>query len=173
MNPDYALGYLMGAYKGDGHFVYRPDGKLKTATIRVCDKRFIDAVVLALRCHGYEPKIRLDVVKRTQKDQYQINWIPTALAVQLLSLPEGREQRRGFVAGFYDAEGSFSNGSLTMGQRKKAPLELVGAILEEFDFTYSLNEHGKNSLSRWCLRLSAFNATVIQLFFEEFEINRR
>jgi len=142
--PDYHVGYLKGAYKGDGHFVRETDGKLKTATIRVCDKNFSEAIYNACQqAFDHSLKMREAVITKTKKTQYQYNWFPRQYVGILYDQPTNKEQRRGFVAGFYDAEGWCTYGEVKMAQVKKAPLELIGSILDEFKIDFRLREQNR------------------------------
>ena len=191
MNGEYAKGYLKGIYKGDGCWrryipseLYgggnsrqkRQAGEIKTATIRLNDKNLIEEVCICLElAYCYTPSVREAVIPKSANTHYQINWIPTTVAIDLTQPPLTQEERRGYVAGFYDAEGCYSkhtynqSWTLSISQRKKAPLELVGQILEEHNFKYTLLEHGKNSISRWTIRLSSTGGKEHKRFFSTFE----
>lgn len=158
---EYWDGYIRGAFVGDGWYKYDESGNVIKASIRVNNKAFAEAIQEGLeRAFGYVVAPRV-VPNQGGNIHYQFNWIPENVRRVLRAPPVTPEERRGYVAGFYDAEGCFSkhthtnNWNLTLPQRKKAPLDLIASILDEYGFHYSLLEHGKNSISRWTIRVSS------------------
>lgn len=164
--PDYARGYLCGLIRGDGllkHYPYERPGRAHgdiwtfrlaltdTEALRRCRSflhRFEVPTHAFAFAHGTGAAplqaIRTNARGHVERIQRLIRW-PVA---------PSEDWQRGFIAGLFDAEGSFSGGALRISNADPVILRHLEGALGRlgFRFTYDVPHATPNTVVR-CLRL--------------------
>ncbi|HET7922824.1 MAG TPA: PA0069 family radical SAM protein [Gammaproteobacteria bacterium] len=152
-DPDYKLGYLCGMIRGDAHFgsfpyqrADRNNDDQHRFRLALCDD---DAVV---RTQGFLRELGIATQRflfqagaRNRKTAYAIRTSSSGnlkRITQLVDWPTSPSNSwcRGFLAGSFDAEGSYSNGILRISNSDKAMIAGLGRALKRHDFEFAL-EH--------------------------------
>lgn len=137
ITDDYLKGYLMGAYAGDGgSSYYQGYHKLHWT---VCNKEFADRIAKYLNYFGRNVTLSKRKTKADRK-VYRTGSILTNVEF-ILDYPETDEQRRGYIAGFFDAEGTGTKNDLVIAQLDPKLLHRVKSMLKVFDFDTTLDTH--------------------------------
>lgn len=166
-SDDYKLGYLQGAYVGDGSSWHKPNTDIVHMRWGVCDLDFITRIADFWNSYGYNISITNTGITPASnlvpnggtKDTYKISTsvTPSHPLYAVLGAPENLEQARGFVAGFFDAEGEHVRGrkgfnnQIILYQKDIKTLTRVQNMLEDFDFTTHIEEVDNESVT--CGRL--------------------
>lgn len=144
---DFKIGYIKGLAEGDGHFSKQPQ-----LSIGMKDEEALER----FRAYWYDLfKIRLSMnwVDNGAESVHPTGGVYRVIAsgkerVSLFEeLPsDSKEQRRGYVSGFYDAEGSaFTKATgrvgIEMVNTDEAPLNIVAGELNRFLFSYGRGHH--------------------------------
>lgn len=121
------LGYLKGAYIGDGY-----SNGIDRLQFAVLDYEFIEVLQklvndLGANCSILNEK-RLTV---TGNQVYRISTSKKDIIKKVLEPVESYEEWRGFIAGFFDAEGHLGRNNLSMSQKDIKLLERIKGILED------------------------------------------
>jgi organic radical activating enzyme len=151
--PEYWRGYVKGALAGDGW----TDSKQRVQW-QVTDLDFAEAIVEGLKTgYGYETVVKTydDWArhKEGKKVVYGIQCTRQEVVSQVLSDPENVEAERGFVAGFFDAEGSLNNEyQIIMWQKGIELLEKVQKYIRSQQM-YRTEIHGPDSQGMYFLSL--------------------
>lgn len=146
VSDDYLRGYLQGAYAGDGS-ASSWGGHVKYY-FQVTDLDFAERLQEIINRYGHSVNITVSK-RRTKKDKkvYRVSFGSRRLEF-ILGFPENDEQARGYVAGFFDAEGSVGRGQLSLAQQDPKLLHRVEDMLQSFGFspTFAAHPDGMNSL---------------------------
>ncbi len=164
-DQDYRAGYITGLSLGDGTFRYQPGWRsnrlgFPTAYWRVAlaDEEPLTRLVEYLRGFGVEACIRPfcgGASSRREMKKVEVRSLARLATVQPLLTVErdSRGYRRGFLAGFFDAEGCNSD-SLRISQVDRAVLERVRGYAAGLGFEFRLEpREGKASTLRLVGRL--------------------
>ena len=148
-DDDYRAGYVAGLSLGDGTFRYEPgwrsDKKGFPAAywrVAMIDREPLERCVEFLRPFGIEVELRpFDPGVRTHRPMWKVETRSLGKLERLRKLlfdeRESRGYRRGFLAGFFDAEGH--NGtSLRISQVDIAVLERVRSYAHSLGFEFRL-----------------------------------
>lgn len=155
---DYRAGYLAGMTLGDGTFRFEPGWRgwnhgFPQAYWRVAlkDEQALGRLVAYLAHFGVETNIRPfnagpKAVSPMQK--VEIRSIPKLEVIHTLvsTSIDTPEFQRGFLAGFFDAEGSH-RGSLRYSHKETAPLERVVRYASMFGFQFQVERPGQGSVA--------------------------
>jgi DNA repair photolyase len=148
-DDDYRCGYLAGLSLGDGTFRYEPGWRSDKLgfpaaywRIALIDDEPLHRVVESLHRFGVEPGIRRfdggALARRPLRKVEVRSLVKLAVIHRLLTAElDSCSYRRGFLAGFFDAEGS-SGDSLRISQVDTSVLERVRRYGESLGFTFQL-----------------------------------
>jgi radical SAM superfamily enzyme YgiQ (UPF0313 family) len=172
---DYKVGYISGATKGDGHIGHRKFGNRKQYTSHrfslVGDSEMTNTV---LKYFGDMKEF--ENVHRAKFDGGMYKHITfmacaytrdTVNRIEKLVEAEidSDEYRKGFMAGFFDAEGSYSGSSLRVSNLDKTLLDRFCKYARQYDFDFAYEEKGVrlNGGVRECVRfISSTNPKVVK-----------
>ncbi len=126
INRDYMIGYVKGIWEGDGTIRSR-DG---LGTLEMTDKEAIDRAYTFVKTLGFGTgEIR-------QRELPNPNWKPlwgfrcSGGVNNVCNKPiTSEDMARGFLAGIYDAEGSFSKGRIRIANKKQSVSDEIGQSL--------------------------------------------
>lgn len=174
MTGEQKLGYLKGAYLGDGY-----SNGSDRLQFSVCDYDFIEVLhdivnTLGANCNILHEK-RLTA---SGKQVYRISTSRSNIVNIALSAVENKEQAAGFIAGFYDAEGHLGRNYITMSQADEQILERVRILLHDYfdiqssetyegDKAYSFQINGKENIRKF------FENIPVQIERKIYNDNRR
>ena len=150
-DEEYRRGYLSGMIRGDGYLglhAYERPGR-SPATVHAFRLALVDTEALARVQHylgEFGVSVHTRVFQQAVGDRQQVNSISTGARASVERIREligwpldhGQAWRRGFLAGIFDAEGSFSSGILRMCNTDS---ELIGRItdcLQSFAFGFAM-----------------------------------
>src|SRR5207302_6742817 len=152
-NEDYRLGYLCGVIRGDGHLAShrfrRGNGAIGTLhqfRLALCD------VEALLRVQDYLREWQIDtqhfVFQQAAAGRRLLHAIraqtrPNVEQIRtLIAWPTApsREWSTGFLAGIYDAEGSYSQGILRISNTDREIIDWISRCLRKLDFRFAV-EH--------------------------------
>ena len=163
-NKDFRLGYFKGALLGDGNATFQ--NPYLRLYFQVCDYDFIERIAdIANNDLGFNGNITLSSRKtKANREVYRYSVGKLAKKIDyLLDLPIGDNEIRGFVTGFFDAEGTSSRNQISFCQKDIKILERVKGWLEYFNFKPTLEIRDIN-------RLTINNKKEVDRFFKEFPI---
>ncbi len=141
----FKLGYLAGMTQGDGTFRYEPGQRsnrlgFPQAYWRVAlkDEEPLGRLVAYLASFGIESNIRpFDAGPRTHTEMQKVEIRALGKLQRIFELlamaPDQPDYWRGFLSGFYDAEGSMG-GSLRVSQKDRSVLQQAGNYAQRFGF---------------------------------------
>src|SRR6267142_4685354 len=148
-NEDYRLGYLCGVIRGDGHLAShrfrRGNGAI--GTLHQFRRAMCDVEAL-LRTQEYLRRREVEtahfVFQEASAGRRMMHAIRTHARDDVQSIREliawreapSREWAAGFLAGIYDAEGSYSEGVLRISNTEPAIIEQLRRCLRTFDFGF-------------------------------------
>lgn len=138
---EYRLGYLKGALIGDGCVSLQQDKYLRMF-FQVTDYDFIEKIAdIGNNDLGFNGRIT-ESKRRTKRDKivYRYSVGKKEQIKMLLELPKSKEEERGYIAGFFDAEGHVGRNQLTLSQKDLKVLNRVGNMLLNFGFNFYLKE---------------------------------
>jgi len=150
VDEDYRVGYVAGLSLGDGTFRYQPGWRSNRLgypaaywRVALVDEEPLQRLVDYLRPFGLEATIRPFAAARENRQalhKVEIRSLPRLGIVQrlLTAEPESRGYRRGFLAGFFDAEGSNSDSSLRISQVDLSVLDRVARYARSLGFDFRL-----------------------------------
>src|SRR5262245_9069284 len=150
-DDDYRAGYVAGLSLGDGTFRYEPGWRsdklgFPAAYWRVAmiDREPLERSIEYLRHFGIEVELRrFDAGVRTNGPMWKVESRALGKLERLRKLlfdpRESRSYRRGFVAGFYDAEGH-NGSSLRISQVDIAVLERVQSYACSLGFDFRIEQ---------------------------------
>lgn len=155
-NEEYKIGYLAGYSRGDG--AYKDNGhggngrwiRLSCNNKDVIDRIYSYMETLNLNPKGIKELWLPDGYEKTcwaveKRSKVCVEWFTEA---RNISVKRSDDYSRGFVAGFFDAEGS-SNGCSTLRFHQKNDMEamnFVKSVLNSYNFKYSFAKQ-KNGMS--------------------------
>ncbi len=145
----YKLGYIAGMSKGDGTMRYQPGQRSDKlgfpqpywrVALKDGDEAPLGRLVSYLASFGIEAFIR-PFNGRTADDPYIMSKVEIRALGKLQQVhellsrqPEHPDYWRGYLAGFYDAEGGSSRGNLRVSQKNRAVLARVRDYSHKFGF---------------------------------------
>lgn len=148
-NSQYALGYLIGAIEGDGCIWEDQRGYLHLR-LESIDECFIDALEVAVKHIYFRPKMKCTRWTNTRKTRakktvfdFSINnqkeiEIVKSLLNDIYKTDNSDEFDRGYISGFFDAEGSFSGNALCLYNYDIIKINFVKKCLDNFGFKYKV-----------------------------------
>src|SRR5712691_2038833 len=159
-NRDYRLGYLCGLVRGDGMLASYHYGRTGRAhgdqlhfRLALCD------VEALLRSQDYLRRCQIDTqhfvfqaasIRRRLMHAIRTHARPDVEQIRaLIAWPTApsREWSAGFLAGIYDAEGSYSEGCLRISNTDHAIIAWIDRCLKSFDFRFVV-EHVPRETSK-------------------------
>jgi len=155
-SPAYKRGYLCGMIRGDGHLgkhsYLRRDGS--GGTVHQFRLALVDLEALQ-RTREYLTEIEVAttefVFQTAQAGRKQIGAIRTqtsasvAVIAQAIGWPDAPSDAwcKGFLAGIFDAEGSYSRGILRISNTNALILDQIASGLERFGFSFALERNDR------------------------------
>ena len=149
--PDYRRGYLCGMIRGDGHVSYsthsgpnQPGSKVSQFRLALVDMEALQRTRDYLAYLGLNLKeFVFQEATEARKRVYAIRTgvrRSVAVVVEIIAWPHApsTEWCKGFLAGVFDAEGSYSRGILRICNTDKAIIDQITAGLRRFDFSYRI-----------------------------------
>lgn len=137
-NQDERIGYLKGAMLGDGNISKK--GNNYGIYWQVCDLDFAEAILKIVN-EDLGHNAHITTYKRDLKHKlvYRISFGTNKSAELLKEMPINIDQLRGYIAGFFDAEGCTSRNQLIITQQSHIVLKRIQNLLHSFGFisTYS------------------------------------
>lgn len=152
-NSAYKRGYLCGVIRGDGHLgsyryqrVGRTNGDQHRFRLALCDQEALTRTQDYLQ--EWEIETRGIVFQAAGAGRREMRAVRTSaqssvdMIRELIRWPETPELDwcSGFIAGIFDAEGSFSQGVLRISNTDSSIIEWIGRSLDELGFRYCI-EH--------------------------------
>jgi DNA repair photolyase len=149
--PEYRRGYLCGMIRGDGHlgsYAYLRPGRA-SGNVHRFRLALVDIEALQ-RARAYLAELNLAttefVFQVAAGDRKQVSAIRTsarqsvAAIQELISWPHAQsvEWQKGFLAGIFDAEGSYSQGILRICNTDRAIIDQVTTCLRRFGFAFAI-----------------------------------
>jgi hypothetical protein len=149
VDDDYRVGYIAGLSLGDGTFRYQPGWRSNRLgfpmaywRIALVDDEPLDRIVTQLRCFGVETAVRPfspGAPNRRPLRKVEVRALARLAIIHGIvhADRDSRSYRRGFVAGFFDAEGQ-SGDSLRISQVDVTVLERVQRYAGSLGFQFVL-----------------------------------
>lgn len=148
---DYRQGYLCGLIRGDGHLASyhyaragRAHGDQHQFRLALCDGEALQRVRQFLREFAIDThEFLFQAAVGSRRRMYAIRTHVQAGVERIhscIAWPDGPSLswRRGFLAGIFDAEGSYSGGSLRISNTDETILREIATCFERLDFAFSL-----------------------------------
>ena len=150
-DANYQLGYLGGIIRGDAllrSYRYERPGRIRGDQHRfrlaLCDDAALDRAGAYLR--DWQVATRRFVFQKARAGRRAMNAIRTSARADLAEIRElidwprdpSREWAAGFLAGIFDAEGSYSCGVLRISNTDGAIIAWIEQCLREFGFRYAI-----------------------------------
>ena len=156
------IGYLKGAYLGDGYS--NGTDRLQFA---VTDYDFIEVLQRIINKYGSNCNILHEKRLTTSgKQVYRLSTSVKKVVSLALSKVEGLQQIKGFIAGFYDAEGHLGRNYIYMSQADTKVLERIKFLLiKYFDIKTSEIKEGTR-----CFYFQISGKENIYKFFQEIPV---
>jgi DNA repair photolyase len=166
--PEYRRGYLSGMIHGDGHIssrMYKPpnEGLRRVDVFRLGltdvealqrSRRFL--AEFGISTHEY-------VFQRSSSNEKQLNGLVSnglsniAAIREVIAFPcvPSTEWQKGFLAGIFDAEGSYSGAAVRIANTDQAILGLITSSLRHLDFSFTERTAERDASTRplTCVRL--------------------
>jgi DNA repair photolyase len=153
--PEYRRGYLCGMIRGDGHLssaTYPRSGRAST-TVPQFRLALVDLEALRrARAYLAELNVVLDefVFQEAVGARKQVMAIRTGVRRTVAAVEEivcwphtsSAEWCKGFLAGIFDAEGSYSQGVLRICNTDRAILDQIMSCLRRFEFSFVIETQG-------------------------------
>jgi DNA repair photolyase len=165
--PDYRLGYLSGMIRGDGHlgsYTYsrtgRANGDVHRFRLALTDLEALRRTRLYLA--GLDVPTDEFVFQKAMGVRKQINAIRTSsysgvtTIQRLIAWPNApsAEWSKGFLAGIFDAEGSFNHyGGLRIANTDDAIIDQITSGLRRFGFAFSMSVRSQGNKPLTVIRL--------------------
>jgi DNA repair photolyase len=145
---DYRRGYLCGMVRGDGMLRYRPGPKGGSGTFRLAlvDEEGLHRTRCCLGSVGIVTTERTFAEARGQRKALRAIYVCSGASVNtikhLIAWPEAPtpEWRKGFLAGIFDAEGSYSQGVFRIANTDPEIISHTAAALTSFGFAYEAEQ---------------------------------
>ena len=140
-NKDWKLGWLYGFFLSDGNYGARSVvwNNTNIALIKKV-KDFLNDLGYSFSIREQEPNGAYGgskVVFRVAV--YSVKLMDIFLAINVIG--ESSDFKRGFVAGFYDGDGSQNNTEICFYQKRDNVLMTLAEVLDEFGFTFRVHEN--------------------------------
>lgn len=121
----YLRGYVQGAYVGDGY-----SNAVDKMQFQVIDIDFAEAIQQAVNYLGADCNIT-DCSRKTDSGNlvYRVSCSKQNVVRTILEPLKSKEDWRGFIAGFYDAEGSLGKNLISFSQKDKKILNRIKHLL--------------------------------------------
>jgi len=138
ISEGFMRGYLMGAMAGDGS-TSMYNGCLKFHW-QVCDIEFAERISDFVNYFGRDTYVREAKRKTvTGKTVYRVDLIARDLN-WILNYPDTLEETRGYISGFFDAEGTVGSG-LSFSQKDEKTISRVKTMLDAHGFCSVLKDY--------------------------------
>lgn len=151
----YKLGYLAGMTLGDGTMRFESGWRSDKLgfpqaywRIALQDEEPLGRLVAYLASFGIEANVRPFSTPGMQKVEIRALGKLEKIAGLLSSQPDLPDYRRGFLAGFYDAEGSVEadGGNIRVSQKDRAVLDRVSSYASSLGFNFNPEVHSEARL---------------------------
>lgn len=145
-NLDFYRGYIKGVTLGDASYCINRKGNHRVY-LSCCDKEMADTYSQWInKLYGKKSHVR--VAKRKTKKAKKVYRVSCSGHAQFQELPKNHSEERGFIAGFFDSEGSVNKrgNAITISQKDKKILCRVAAIIELHGISCKIDEL-KNGMS--------------------------
>ena len=154
---EYRLGYLCGMIRGDAHLARhyvkerfrRAAGYVYRFRLALADFEALDRTSDYLTSFGIDTdKFRYSPATPVRREMMAIRTSRRADFERLTKLVEwpvvaSEEWLKGFLAGIFDAEGSYSGGILRISNTDALILSNIGLALKKFDLPYVVEDYGR------------------------------
>lgn len=155
-SPQYRKGYLCGMIRGDGHLGFYPyerkgrkNGNQYRFRLALIDSEALKRSAAYLREFGVETKSFLFQAagsNRREARAIRASSLAAYLRIrEIIAWPksENRDWSRGFLAGLFDAEGSFQDGVIRISNSNDRIIRTASDCLREFDFDFIKESPGR------------------------------
>jgi DNA repair photolyase len=148
---DYRRGYLCGMVRGDGTLRYRPGPQGGSGTFRLAlvDEEGLHRTRCCLGSVGIVTTERTFAEAHKQRKALRAIYVCSGASVntikQLIAWPEAPtpDWRKGFLAGIFDAEGSYSQGVFRIANTDPEIISHTAAALTSSGFAYEVERTGR------------------------------
>ena len=164
--PPYKQGYLCGMIRGDGHLGFyqydrpgRQHGNQWQFRLALTDDEglertasYLDSVGIPTHAFCFQEA----TIRTAALSAIRTHARSAVKAIEdVIDWPEtpSTEWRRGFLAGIFDAEGSYSGGTLRISNTDETILSTIEAALQHFDFSFVREKGNRRERSIQCVRL--------------------
>lgn len=139
---DYRVGYITGMTLGDGCFRYTPGQRSRPAPYWKVELKSDDHVVIG-RLASYMASLGIPIYVRSNRRNLiiaEVRALESMAKIHRLlnSNLESLEYQRGWMAGFFDAEGSGSDSHLKVYQKDRGPLDRMVRYASNFGFDFEV-----------------------------------
>lgn len=166
--------YIGGVYIGDGNI-----NREELFRLRVVDKRFADSVYSSLENLGYEVNRSTRDIDSGTKIQHCLRVYSPSLCTKLSDLfnhPDEQsildylgsvKRKKEFIRGFYESDGSWSEGEVSMWQKNRWILDIIKILLSDIGIESKVYFHNKRTRStEYSLRIMGSKTDRIKFFRE-------
>lgn len=173
-DDSYKLGYIKGVLLGDGSC--KDISRIK---LECCDLEMMDSVLLYIKdLFQYEKNSVLKTSEQKNRKPYYRCVLTKRQINEILVSPPTKEEMIGFVAGFFDAEGSFS-AEISLSQKDISVLEFIAEYLKTvgFDTTIDRKQSVGNlrvlgGYREWVRFITFFNPKIKRKFNKIYKIHK-
>lgn len=171
-SDSYKLGYIKGVLLGDGacNDIYR-------IKLECCDLEMIETTLSYVKdLFQYEKFPTLKTSKQKNRKPYYRCVFTKKQINEQITQPPTKEEMIGFIAGFFDAEGSFSSG-ISMSQKDISVLEFIEKYLTTLGFDVTIGKtqsvgslYVRGGYREWVRFISFFNPKIKRKFNKIYDI---
>lgn len=127
-NEEWWTGWLQGLILGDGHVGQSEVNPYPKVWLRVCDRELAQEYSREVNSRGAKTTVR-EAKRRTATGRIVYSVVHTlARAPEVIGLPDTPDGIAGFLAGFFDAEGTMGDAQISMSQVDHKTLDRVSGM---------------------------------------------
>lgn len=137
LTPTPNLAYIVGALKGDGDVVDRPDSRHYFLRLRVASKPFAESFKKAVKKQGLHPNMwftendHKGIYTVTAASQQFVRWYPK---LNLTKFLKNKKLQIAFLRGFYEAEGGCYKRTIGIYNTDIKLMDFIVSILKQWGF---------------------------------------